>query len=104
MARWVPSLERGRLFSFSSSSSQVGIITGLRLGIYLCVHGFAGGWPSIFYIFGLLNQCNCFKIKISFKKGRLAWFGVLRGFLSQVIRLMIINLLRIEKKNILLKK
>jgi hypothetical protein len=44
------------------------------------------------------------KILISFKKGRLAWFGVLRGFLSQVIRLMIINLLRIEKKNILLKK
>jgi len=50
MARWVPSLERGRLFSFSSSSSQVGIITGLRLGIYLCVHGFAGGWLSIFYM------------------------------------------------------
>lgn len=24
----------------------------LPLGAYLCVNGFAGGWPSIFYIFG----------------------------------------------------
>jgi MFS family permease len=70
--RWVPSLERGRLLSFSGSGSQVGIITGFSLGGYLCVHGFAGGWPSIFYIFGLLNQCNCFKIK-DFLLKRVTW-------------------------------
>jgi ACS family sodium-dependent inorganic phosphate cotransporter-like MFS transporter 5 len=49
---WAPNLERGRLIAFSASGSQVGIIGGFSLGGYLCVHGFDGGWPSIFYIFG----------------------------------------------------
>jgi ACS family sodium-dependent inorganic phosphate cotransporter-like MFS transporter 5 len=28
-------------------------VIALPLGGYLCVNGFGGGWPSIFYIFGI---------------------------------------------------
>lgn len=31
----------------------MGNIIALSLGGILCVYGFDGGWPSIFYIFGL---------------------------------------------------
>ncbi len=30
-------------------------MVALPLGGYLCVNGFAGGWPSIFYVFGCVG-------------------------------------------------
>jgi len=56
-AYWAPSVERGRLVGISSSGSRIGNVVALSLGGYLCVHGFAGGWPSIFYSFGIMGVC-----------------------------------------------
>ncbi len=42
------------LAGFANSGSWVGNILGLPLAGYLCINGFNGGWPSIFYIFGVL--------------------------------------------------
>jgi MFS family permease len=49
---WAPGSERSRLVGLASSGAWVGNIIALPLGSYLCMHGFDGGWPSIFYIFG----------------------------------------------------
>jgi ACS family sodium-dependent inorganic phosphate cotransporter-like MFS transporter 5 len=42
------------LAGFANSGSWVGNIIGLPLAGYLCINGFNGGWPSIFYIFGIV--------------------------------------------------
>ena len=52
-AYWAPTSERSRMVGISSSGSRVGNIVGLLIGSSLCIYGFAGGWPSIFYIFGI---------------------------------------------------
>lgn len=49
---WAPSPERSRLVGSASAGSWIGNIIALPLGGYLCANGFAGGWGSIFYIFG----------------------------------------------------
>lgn len=51
-AFWAPQNERSRLVGMASSGAKVGNIVGLSLGSILCLYGFDGGWPSIFYIFG----------------------------------------------------
>ena len=51
--RWVPLAEKSRLIGFASAGNNLGNIVALPLGTYLCVDGFAGGWPSIFYIYGI---------------------------------------------------
>ncbi|CAF0884906.1 unnamed protein product [Brachionus calyciflorus] len=51
-AFWAPVNERSRLVGLASSGSKVGSIVALSLGGILCVYGFDGGWPSIFYLFG----------------------------------------------------
>jgi MFS family permease len=56
-AYWAPSVERGRLVGISSSGSRIGNVVALSLGGYLCVNGFGGGWPSIFYYFGIMGVC-----------------------------------------------
>lgn len=30
-------------------------VFSFSIGGYLCVNGFAGGWPSIFYVFGTIG-------------------------------------------------
>ena len=52
-AFWAPASERSRMVGISSSGSRIGNIVGLAIGSSLCIYGFAGGWPSIFYIFGI---------------------------------------------------
>jgi len=52
-SRWAPPGERSRLIAFGNAGSQIGNVVALPLGGFLCVNGFDGGWPSIFYVFGI---------------------------------------------------
>ncbi|XP_023218055.1 sialin-like [Centruroides sculpturatus] len=52
LARWSPVNEKSRFVSICASGNQVGSITGMIVTGYLCQYGFAGGWPSSFYVFG----------------------------------------------------
>ena len=35
--------------------ANAGVIVGMMLSGVLCDHGFAGGWPSVFYVFGMIG-------------------------------------------------
>ncbi|CAF0884868.1 unnamed protein product [Brachionus calyciflorus] len=52
---WAPIKERTIILGTSTSGAWIGNIIALPLGAYLCVSGFDGGWPSIFYIFGIVG-------------------------------------------------
>ncbi|XP_045189876.2 uncharacterized transporter slc-17.2-like isoform X2 [Mercenaria mercenaria] len=52
---WAPPLERSKLAAFTYAGSQVGNVITFPLAGLLCKYGFAGGWPSIFYILGILS-------------------------------------------------
>lgn len=54
-SHWVPPNERSRILGIATSGVQLGNIIALPLGGILCRHGFDGGWPSIFYIYGLIG-------------------------------------------------
>ncbi|KAK3095452.1 hypothetical protein FSP39_014818 [Pinctada imbricata] len=49
---WAPPLERSKLTAFTYAGAQVGNVITFPLAAMLCKYGFAGGWPSIFYILG----------------------------------------------------
>lgn len=53
---WAPPLERSKLVSFTYAGAQVGNVITFPLAGLLCKYGFAGGWPSIFYILGILSS------------------------------------------------
>ncbi len=57
--RWIPQSEKSRLIGFASAGSKIGNIIALPLGGYLCLHGFDNGWPSIFYIYGMIGVLWC---------------------------------------------
>jgi ACS family sodium-dependent inorganic phosphate cotransporter-like MFS transporter 5 len=40
--------------SLAPAGGYIGPTIGFSLSPYLCVNGFAGGWPSIFYLNGTL--------------------------------------------------
>ena len=52
LSRWIPPLERSRAVTFVYAGAQLGTVIGMSLSGVLCDHGFAGGWPSVFYVFG----------------------------------------------------
>lgn len=54
-SRWAPPTERSRLAGVANAGAQIGNVVALPLGGYLCINGFAGGWPSIFYVFGAIG-------------------------------------------------
>ncbi|CAF0855781.1 unnamed protein product [Brachionus calyciflorus] len=54
-SHWVPPNERSRILGLATSGVQFGSIIALPLGGFLCIHGFSGGWPSIFYIYGSIG-------------------------------------------------
>ncbi|XP_059148786.1 uncharacterized transporter slc-17.2-like [Physella acuta] len=51
--KWAPPLERTKLITFTYAGAQVGIVVTFPLSGYLCKYGFAGGWPSVFYVTGV---------------------------------------------------
>ncbi|XP_050392280.1 sialin isoform X1 [Patella vulgata] len=52
---WSPILERSKLTSLAYSGAQMGTVISLPISGYLCDSDLAGGWPSVFYIFGALG-------------------------------------------------
>ena len=52
---WAPPNERSRLIGLSHGGAYIGNIITLIAGGFLCVSGFDGGWPSIFYLIGLFG-------------------------------------------------
>ncbi|XP_046544379.1 sialin-like [Haliotis rubra] len=54
-SKWAPVKERSRLVAFTYAGAQVGTVLAMPLTGLLCEHGFAGGWPSAFYVFGTLG-------------------------------------------------
>jgi MFS family permease len=56
MGKWVPPLERSRLVSFAYSGTQIGVVVSQPVSGLLCQYGFAGGWPSVFYVFGKCDK------------------------------------------------
>jgi len=64
IARWTAPQH----FSTVAGTILIGIDTGVIVGLFsagfLCDYGFAGGWPSVFYVFGMVGciwfVCWCF--------------------------------------------
>ncbi|EDO45514.1 predicted protein [Nematostella vectensis] len=52
---WAPPLERSKLLTLSYAGCQLGNIIFMPLAGVLCASEIAGGWPSVFYIFGSLG-------------------------------------------------
>ncbi|KAK7110094.1 sialin-like [Littorina saxatilis] len=51
---WAPPLERTKLMAFTYAGAQVGNVITFPLAGFLCKYGFADGWPSIFYVLGVV--------------------------------------------------
>ncbi|CAJ0941698.1 unnamed protein product, partial [Mesorhabditis belari] len=58
-ALWGPPLERSVLTGVSYAGAQIGNMLVLSIAGVLCERGFDGGWPSIFYSFGVLGVLWC---------------------------------------------
>ncbi|XP_070559139.1 sialin-like [Ptychodera flava] len=52
-ALWLPPLERSQLAAIAWAGTQIGNVITLPVSGLLCAYGFAGGWPSIFYVLGV---------------------------------------------------
>ncbi|XP_035206704.1 vesicular glutamate transporter 1-like [Stegodyphus dumicola] len=54
-AHWAPVEERSTLLALCIMGDHVGTVLSMPLAGYLCENGFAGGWPSVFYVLGILG-------------------------------------------------
>jgi len=52
LAYWIPRHERGVVLALIQVGGNLGAVLAMPLSGYLCKHGFAGGWPSVFYVIG----------------------------------------------------
>ncbi|XP_059171323.1 sialin-like [Physella acuta] len=52
---WAPVWERSKLAAFTYAGAQLGTVISLPISGILCDSDIAGGWPSVFYIFGSLG-------------------------------------------------
>ena len=50
--KWAPVGERATLVSLSFSGQNLANAVAFPTAALLCKHGFAGGWPSVFYVCG----------------------------------------------------
>ena len=55
LARWLPSKYHSLVVGAVYSGTDTGSLVGMVMSGYLCDHGFAGGWPSVFYVFGAVG-------------------------------------------------
>lgn len=55
LAQWIPPLERNKFAAVVYAGSNIGTVISMPLTGWLCSLDFLGGWPSAFYIFGLLG-------------------------------------------------
>jgi MFS transporter, ACS family, solute carrier family 17 (sodium-dependent inorganic phosphate cotransporter), member 5 len=59
LAKWIPPNERSRMGAFVYAGAQFGTVVSMPLSGLLAEYGFAGGWPSIFYVFGGIGVVWC---------------------------------------------
>ena len=52
LSRWTPKTQTTRAVTVAFSGQECGLVIGMLLGGVLSDHGFASGWPSVFYVFG----------------------------------------------------
>lgn len=57
--KWMPLRERSFALAFMDVGSTIGSIVAASLTGYLSEHGFAGGWPSSFYVSGIISAATC---------------------------------------------
>ena len=55
LPHWIPKNELGLAFGFVVASGNLGAFITMPICGYLSEYGFAGGWPSVFYLFGSLG-------------------------------------------------
>ncbi|XP_060664276.1 sialin [Drosophila nasuta] len=55
LAHWIPPLERNKFAAIVYAGSNIGTVISMPLTGWLCSQEFLGGWPSAFYIFGVLG-------------------------------------------------
>ncbi|CAD7088901.1 unnamed protein product [Hermetia illucens] len=55
LAKWIPPNERSRMGAAVYAGAQFGTIISMPLSGLLAEYGFDGGWPSIFYVFGVVS-------------------------------------------------
>jgi ACS family sodium-dependent inorganic phosphate cotransporter-like MFS transporter 5 len=56
--KWYPKTERPLALSIMEMGLMIGSIVALSMAGYLAEHGFAGGWPSTFYVSGIMALFN----------------------------------------------
>ena len=52
LGKWAPPLERSQMATIALSGALLGNVVTFPLSGVLCQCGFAGGWPSVFYVSG----------------------------------------------------
>ncbi|KAI5646635.1 major facilitator superfamily domain-containing protein [Phthorimaea operculella] len=55
LAKWIPPNERSRMGAAVYAGAQFGTVISMPLSGLLSAYGPAGGWPSIFYVFGIIG-------------------------------------------------
>ncbi|XP_031552976.1 sialin-like isoform X2 [Actinia tenebrosa] len=55
LSSWAPPLERSKLTTIAIAGCDIGNIIAQPISGWLCDSTFLGGWPSVFYVFGVLG-------------------------------------------------
>ena len=55
IARWSAPKYHSTVTNAISDGLDTGLVVGMFLAGVLCDYGFAGGWPSVFYVFGMFG-------------------------------------------------
>ncbi|RXG53131.1 putative transporter slc-17.2 [Armadillidium vulgare] len=52
---WYPKMERSKFTSYIFAGLELGTVVGMLGSGWLCSTDFLGGWPSVFYVSGVLS-------------------------------------------------